>query len=57
MASCSGLEMKPRVAAAFDALASMALDTVRQWRYEPPVAGPVAFDVTLLFNSGLGSSH
>ena len=35
-----------------EAFAKAAIDAVRQWQYEPPADGPIAFDVTFAFTSG-----
>jgi len=35
-----------------EAFAKAAIDAVRQWQYEPPSDGPIAFDVTFAFTSG-----
>ena len=35
----------------FRALVSAASEAVRQWRYDPPVAAPIAFDVAITFRS------
>jgi TonB family protein len=36
--------------AVFAALARSAIDTVRQWQYDPPADGPLAFDVSIAFS-------
>jgi outer membrane biosynthesis protein TonB len=33
----------------FDALVTSSIEAVRQWRYEAPVIGPIAFDVSIAF--------
>jgi len=33
----------------FDALVAVSTDAVRQWRYDAPKDGPIAFDVTIAF--------
>jgi TonB family protein len=40
------------VAAASEAFVKAALDAVRQWQYDPPTDGPIAFDVTFAFTPG-----
>jgi TonB family protein len=35
-----------------DAFMKAAIDAVRQWQYEPPADGPIAFDVTFAFTQG-----
>jgi len=35
-----------------DAFAKAAIDAVRQWQYDPPADGPIAFDVTFAFPPG-----
>ena len=35
----------------FRALVSAASEAVRQWRYDPPLAAPIAFDVAITFRS------
>ena len=41
-----------QVAAAMEAIARAAVTAVRQWRYEAPADGPIAFDVTFAFRPG-----
>ena len=40
------------VAPPSDAFAKVAIDAVRQWQYDPPADGPIAFDVTFAFAAG-----
>ena len=40
------------VAEPSDAFVKAALDAVRQWQYEPPSDGPIAFDVSFAFTPG-----
>lgn len=40
------------VAPPSDAFLKSALEAVRQWQYEPPADGPIAFDVTFAFMAG-----
>ena len=40
------------VAPPSDAFAKAAIDAVRQWQYDPPADGPIAFDVTFAFMPG-----
>jgi TonB family protein len=35
-----------------EAFVKAAIDAVRQWVYEPPADGPIAFDVTFVFTPG-----
>jgi TonB family protein len=35
-----------------EAFTKALLDAVRQWQYDPPADGPIAFDVTFVFTSG-----
>jgi TonB family protein len=39
-------------AAPIEAFAKAAIDAVRQWQYDPPTDGPIAFDVTFAFMAG-----
>jgi protein TonB len=40
------------VAPPSDVFAKAAIDAVRQWQYDPPADGPIAFDVAFVFASG-----
>jgi TonB family protein len=40
------------VAPPSEAFAKAAIEAVRQWQYDPPANGPIAFDVTFAFMSG-----
>jgi protein TonB len=40
------------VAQPSDAFVKAAIDAVRQWQYDPPADGPIAFDVTFAFTAG-----
>jgi TonB family protein len=35
-----------------ESFAKAAIDAVRQWQYEPPADGPIAFDVAIMFAAG-----
>jgi protein TonB len=52
----SSPQMQPdatAVRAATEALLRSASDAVRQWQYDPPADGPIAFDVTFSFAPGI----
>jgi protein TonB len=42
----------PSVAPPNDAFLKAAIDAVRQWQYDPPANGPLAFDVSFSFRPG-----
>jgi TonB family protein len=41
-----------RIASPSEAFTKAVIDAVRQWQYEPPADGPIAFDVTFAFMPG-----
>jgi len=47
-----GATPEPVVAPPSDAFLKAAIDAVKQWQYDPPADGPIAFDVTFAFMPG-----